>query len=129
VAPRRAARARAGVLNFIPNIGPWIAAVPAVLIGFLQGPQQAMYVALLYLLLQAIDGYLLTPLVDRKSVKLPPVLTITAQVLLGVAFGFIGILLASPLTAAAIILVNMVYVEGVLGDRVMQRTLRGRSSY
>jgi predicted PurR-regulated permease PerM len=129
VAPRRAARARAGVLNFIPNIGPWIAAVPAVLIGFLQGPQQALYVALLYLLLQAIDGYLLTPLVDRKSVKLPPVLTITAQVLLGVAFGFIGILLASPLTAAAIILVNMVYVEGVLGDRVMQRTLRGRSSY
>jgi predicted PurR-regulated permease PerM len=58
-------------------------------------------------------------LVDRKSVELPPVLTITAQVLLGVAFGFIGILLASPLTAAAVILVKMIYVEDVLGDRVM----------
>ena len=116
----------AGASNFIPNIGPWIAAVPAVLIGFLQGPQQALYVALLYLLLQALDGYVPTPLVDRKSVKLAPVLTITAQVLLGVAFAFIGILLASPLTAAAVILVNMVYVEGVLGDRVMQRDAEGK---
>ena len=107
----------AGLLNFIPNIGPWIAAIPAVLIAFLQGPQQAMYVALLYLVLQSVDGYLLTPLVDRKSVELPPVLTITAQVILGLAFGFIGVLLASPLTAVALILVKMLYIEDLLGDR------------
>ena len=108
----------AGLLNFVPNFGPWIAAVPAVLIGFLQSPQQALYVALLYLVLQSVDAYLLTPLVDRKSVELPPVLTITAQVLLGAVFGFIGLLLASPLTAAAMILVKMLYVEDVLGDHV-----------
>jgi predicted PurR-regulated permease PerM len=94
--------------------------VPAVLIAFLQSPQQALYVALLYLILQSIDAYLLTPLVDRKSVVLPPVLTITAQVLLGLAFGFIGLLLASPLTAAAMILVQMLYVEDVIGDRVSE---------
>lgn len=109
----------AGLLNFVPNFGPWIAAIPAVLIAFLQSPQQALYVALLYLVLQSIDAYLLTPLVDRKSVELPPVLTITAQVLLSLVFGFIGILLASPLTAAAMILVKMLYVEDVLGDHVM----------
>ena len=109
----------AGLLNFVPNFGPWIAAIPAVLVAFLQSPQQALYVALLYLVLQSVDAYLLTPLVDRKSVELPPVLTITAQVLLGLLFGFIGILLASPLTAAAMILVKMLYVEDVLGDRVM----------
>jgi predicted PurR-regulated permease PerM len=109
----------AGVLNFVPNFGPWIAAIPAVLIAFLQGPQQALYVAVLYLVLQSMDGYLLTPLVDRKSVELPPVLTITAQVILGLAFGFIGILLASPLTAVALILVKMLYIEDLLGDRIM----------
>jgi len=109
----------AGLLNFVPNFGPWIAAVPAVLIAFLQSPRQALYVALFYLVLQSVDAYLLTPLVDRKSVELPPVLTITAQVLLGVVFGFIGLLLASPLTAAAMILVKMLYVEDVLGDHVL----------
>ena len=109
----------AGLLNFVPNFGPWIAAIPAVLIGFLQGPQQALNVALLYLVLQTIDGYVLTPLIDRRSVELPPVLTITAQVLLGLAFGFIGLLLASPLAAAVMIIVKMVYVEDVLGDHVM----------
>ena len=109
----------AGLLNFVPNFGPWIAAIPAVLIAFLQGPQQALYVAVLYLVLQSVDGYLLTPLVDRKSVELPPVLTITAQVLLGLGFGFIGILLASPLTAVALILIKMLYIEDLLGDRMM----------
>lgn len=52
-------------------------------------------------------------------------LTITAQVLLGVVFGFIGILLASPLTAAAMILVKMLYVEDLLGDRVMHEDGQG----
>jgi predicted PurR-regulated permease PerM len=109
----------AGILNFVPNFGPWIAAIPAVLIAFMQSPRQGVSVAVLYLLLQSLDGYLLTPLVDRRSVELPPVLTITAQVLLGIAFGFVGILLASPLTAVAMILVKMLYVEDLLGDRVL----------
>ncbi len=116
----------AGVLNFIPNFGPWIAAIPAILIAFVQSPQQALYVALLYLVLQSLDGYVFTPLVDRKSVELPPVLTITAQVLLGIAFGFMGILLASPITAMAMILVKMLYVEDVLDDPIMEEENAGK---
>ncbi|HEU4508420.1 MAG TPA: AI-2E family transporter [Pyrinomonadaceae bacterium] len=108
----------AGILNFVPNFGPWVAAIPAVLVAFLQGPQQALYVGLLYIALQSIDGYVLTPIVDRKSVELPPVLTIVAQILLGLGFGFIGILLASPLTAVVMILVKTLYVEDLLGDRM-----------
>lgn len=111
-----------GLLNFIPNFGPWIAAIPAVLIAFVQSPQQAIYVALLYLVLQMVDGYVLTPLVDRRSVELPPVLTITAQVLLGSMFGFIGLLLASPFTAMVMILVKMLYVEDVIGDPITNTT-------
>lgn len=109
----------AGLLNFIPNIGPIIAGVPAVLIALMQSPQQALYVLILYVVLQSVDGYVLTPLVQRRTIKLPPVLTITAQVFLGLVFGFIGILLASPLTAAVMILIKMLYVEDVLGDQVM----------
>ncbi|MBA3322486.1 MAG: AI-2E family transporter [Pyrinomonadaceae bacterium] len=112
----------AGLLNFIPNFGPFIAAVPAILIALLHGPRQALYVALLYFVLQMIDGYVFTPLVDRKSVELPPVLAITAQVLLGFAFGFIGLLLASPLTATMMLLVKMLYVEDVLGDPIMRES-------
>jgi predicted PurR-regulated permease PerM len=122
----------AGILNFVPNFGPWIAAIPAVLVAFLQGPQQALYVGLLYIALQSIDGYILTPIVDRRSVELPPVLTIVAQVLLGLAFGFVGILLASPLTAVAMILVKTLYVEDLLGDQMtiekVQRKVRPRRS-
>jgi predicted PurR-regulated permease PerM len=80
------------------------------------------------LILQSVDGYILTPLVDRRSVELPPVLTITAQVLLGVAFGFIGILLASPFTAAAMIAIEMIYVEDVLGDRLAHATIKGATA-
>jgi predicted PurR-regulated permease PerM len=88
-----------------------------VLVGLLGSPWQALYVALLYLAVQSLDGYVLTPLVDRRSVRLPPVLTLTAQVLLGAAFGFLGLLLASPLASTAMIIVKMVYVEDVLGDK------------
>lgn len=109
----------AGVLNFIPNVGPFIAAVPAVLIAFVQSPKTALYTMIVYLVVQMVDAYILTPLVDRKSVELPPVVTIAAQVLLGLMFGFVGLLLASPLTAAAMILVKMLYVEDILGDRIM----------
>jgi predicted PurR-regulated permease PerM len=115
----------AGLLNFVPNFGPLIAAIPAVLIAFLHSPQQALYVALLYVGLQVIDGYVLTPLVDRHSVELPPVLTISAQLLLGLLFGFVGLLLASPLTATVMLLVKMLYVEDVLGDPIMRESVVG----
>jgi predicted PurR-regulated permease PerM len=105
-----------GLLNFIPNIGPVVAAIPAILLGLMESPWKALYVAILYLVLQGVDAYVLTPLVDRRSVKLPPVLTIMAQVLLGAATGFLGLLLASPLATAVMILVQMIYVEDVLGD-------------
>jgi predicted PurR-regulated permease PerM len=115
----------AGLLNFVPNFGPLIAALPAVLIAFLQGPQHALYVALLYVAVQTMDGYLLTPLVDRRSVELPPVLTIAAQVLLGLLFGFVGLLVASPLAATVLLLVKMLYIEDVLGDPIMQESVVG----
>lgn len=108
----------AGLLDFIPYIGPILAAIPAVLIAFSQGPTLALYVVLLFVGLQVLESYLLLPLVERKTVSMPPALTITMQVLMGLAFGLVGIALATPLTAVIAVLIAMLYVEGVLDDQV-----------
>lgn len=107
----------AGLLNFVPNIGPIIAGVPAVLIAWTLGPIPALYVLLLYIFLQSVDGYILTPLIQQRTVSLAPALTITAQLLFGVLAGTMGLLLATPLTAAAIVLIRKLYLEDVLGER------------
>lgn len=107
----------AGLLDFIPYVGPIMAGVPAVLIAFSEGPQLALYVLLLFAALQLAEGYLLLPLIERRTVALPPALTIGAQVLLGALFGFAGVALATPITAVLTVAIAMLYVEDVLGDR------------
>jgi predicted PurR-regulated permease PerM len=106
----------AGLLDFIPTIGPILATVPAALVALLQSPLQVLYVVLLYVAVQLVEGYLLTPLVQRYTVALPPVLTVVGVVLLGVLLGGLGLLLAAPLTIVLFILVKMLYIEDVLGD-------------
>ena len=70
----------AALLDFIPNVGPILALIPAALFALLQGPTQVLYVVLLYGAIQTVEGYVLTPLIDRTTVKLPPALTLTAMV-------------------------------------------------
>ena len=106
----------AGLLEFVPYIGPILAAVPAVLVALGQDATLAGYVLLLYVGIQSLEGYLLTPLVQRKAVYLPPALLILAQVTLGILIGGLGLLLATPLSAAALVAVKMLYVQDVLGD-------------
>lgn len=108
----------AGLLSFIPTFGPLLAVVPAVLLAFLESPQQALYVCGLYILVQQIDNYLVTPYVERRTVLLPPALMIVTQLLLGVLVGFLGLVLAAPLAAALVVIVRMLYVEDVLDDPV-----------
>jgi predicted PurR-regulated permease PerM len=104
------------ILNFIPNFGPILAAVPAVLIASLQGFQKAVYVAILYFIYQMIDGYVFTPLVQKRAVSVPAALVLMAQVLFGVLFGTIGVLVAVPFTAMLLVLTKMLYVEDVLRE-------------
>lgn len=106
----------AGIVSFIPNFGPIIALVPAVLIALLEGPNQALYVVLLYVGIQVVESNLLTPMVQKKMIEMPPALIISAQLLLGVFSGILGLILATPLIAMLIVLVKMLYVKDVLGD-------------
>jgi predicted PurR-regulated permease PerM len=104
----------AGALAFIPFFGPIASGLLAVSLAFMQGPEQALYVAGLCVLIQQIEGNVLMPLVQRWAVELPPVLGITAAVIFGLLFGLPGVVLASPLMVVAMVLVRKLYVEGVL---------------
>ena len=107
----------AALLDFIPNVGPILALIPAALFALLQGPTQVLYVVALYGAIQTVEGYVLSPLIDRTTVKLPPAVTLTAMVVAALLFGWLGLLLAAPAAAALMVLVQMVYVEDILGER------------
>ena len=104
----------AGLMNFIPNLGPLLASVPPILFGLQQGTHVALYVAAFYLLLQFVESYFITPLIDQRQVHLPPGLTLSAQLLFGLLAGVFGLLLATPLTAVVYVLVGELYVKDVL---------------
>ncbi len=108
----------AGILEFIPIAGPILAAVPAIAMGFLDGPEKALYVALAYVVLQQVESNLIHPLLMKKGLELPPVLTIFTQGVLAIVFGFIGLLVAVPMLAAAVVPIKMLYVRDVVGDEV-----------
>ena len=104
------------LLEFIPYLGPTLASIPALLVGLTVGPVEAGYVLLLYGAVQAAEGYVVAPLIDQRSVHLPPALAIITQVLLAVALGALGAVFATPLAAVAIVLVKMLYIEDQLGE-------------
>jgi predicted PurR-regulated permease PerM len=108
----------AGLLEFIPTIGPVLSAIPAVLMGFVISPEKALTVALVYAAIQLVENHVLIPMLMKEGMDLPPALTIISQALMGMIFGFIGLLVAVPILAATIVGVKMLYVEGVVGDEV-----------
>jgi predicted PurR-regulated permease PerM len=109
----------AGLLNFVPYVGPLISMVPAVLLTLLDGGFGAAGSGmLLYLGVQTLEGYVLTPLINRRAVDTPPALLLTSQVIAGVTLGPLGVVLAAPLLAVLVVVVKLLYVEDVLGDAV-----------
>jgi predicted PurR-regulated permease PerM len=104
----------AGLLNFVPYVGALVGAVPAIVLAFAQSPMLAVWVAMLFGGVQLIEGNVIAPLIQRRTVSLPPALTILSQTVLGTLFGAIGLVLATPLTAAGLVAVRMIYVESVL---------------
>jgi predicted PurR-regulated permease PerM len=110
--------ALAGLLEFVPTIGPLLSAVPAVAMGFLDSPDKALAVAIAYGAIQFIENHLLIPLLMKGGVNIPPALTVVTQALMAMLFGFLGLMVAVPLLAAIIVPVKMLYVEGVVGDEM-----------
>lgn len=108
----------AGLLSFVPYFGPIVSAIPAILIALVEGPLPAVQVVLIYVTVQFLEGNFVTPLIQVRAVSLPPAVLLSAQVLMGVLFGLLGVLLATPFTVALIVMVQMLYIRDALGDRV-----------
>lgn len=101
----------AGLLNFIPNFGPLIAMIPAILVAFMQGPATAAIVAGLYIFIQVLESNFITPMVQQRLIKIPPALIIIAQLLMAPLTGGWGLVLATPLMAILIVLVQDLYIR------------------
>ena len=104
----------AALLAFIPNIGPVLAAVPAVLLAVPQGTTVVLLVIGVYLAVQTIESYVIVPLIQQEKISLPPALVLGTQLLMGVLFGLLGLALATPLTAILVTLVRETYVTDYL---------------
>jgi predicted PurR-regulated permease PerM len=98
------------LLDFVPVIGPFIAAFPGILIAFSHSPQLALYAAMVYLGVQFFEGHVVLPMAQKWAVSLPPALSMLGIVGFGLLFGLIGVLFAMPLLVVAMVLVQKLYV-------------------
>jgi predicted PurR-regulated permease PerM len=109
----------AGVLEFIPFLGPILAAIPALLIALtLDDPFTALWVLGAYVIVQQLENNILVPLIQRRTVSLPPALGLFALLAFGILFGILGVLLAIPLTVVLLVLVKHLYVREGLDEEV-----------
>jgi predicted PurR-regulated permease PerM len=106
----------AAVLSFIPSLGMIIAVVPAIMLGLTISPSMGLWVALLYLGVQLIEANVITPLVQRRAISLPPAFVLGSELLMGLLLGGAGLAFATPLVAVVLVLVNMLYIQDVLGE-------------
>lgn len=101
----------AGLLSFVPYLGPILSAIPALLVALVVSPLLTVYVVLVYSAVQFLEGNFITPIIQERAVSLPPAVLLIAQ--LGM-----GVLLATPLAVVAIVLIQMLYVRDTLGDAI-----------
>ncbi len=101
----------AGLFEFIPTVGPLLSAVPAIGMGFLDSPEKALAIGAVYVGIQFLENHILIPLLMKGGMDLPPALTVLAQALLAIVFGFMGLMVAVPLLATVMTVVQVLYVE------------------
>jgi predicted PurR-regulated permease PerM len=106
----------AALTEFVPILGPVIGAIPALLLALVQGGSALAWTALLFLALQQLESNVITPIVERRMVQIPPALMLFAVVAIGLVFGLAGVVVAAPLTVVLYVLVKKLYVRQTLGE-------------
>lgn len=104
----------AGLLEFVPFVGPLIAAIPAILLSLIAGPETTLWVFILYLGVQQLEGNVLSPMIQQYVVDLPGVVLLFSLIGFGTLFGTIGVILAAPLAVVTLVLVKRLYVIDAL---------------
>jgi predicted PurR-regulated permease PerM len=105
----------AGLLLFVPYLGSIASAIPALLVALTVSPMHMLYVALLYVGIHLAEGYLLSPLLQRRAVDTPALLVLGSQLIAGALWGILGLMFATPIVATVLVVVRMLYVEDTLG--------------
>lgn len=108
----------AGLLDVIPMVGPIIAAIPAVLLAFTVSPATALWTIGLFLIIQQLQGNFLQPMIQKQAVDVPPAVLLFAVVAAGTVFGFLGVLLAAPITVVVYVAIQRIYVKTILGKDI-----------
>ncbi|MEO1163435.1 MAG: AI-2E family transporter [Chloroflexota bacterium] len=108
----------AGLLSFVPNFGMVLTLVPAVAVTIVQAPNAIFIVIAIIVIVSFAQAQIIGPYLTSETMNLPPVLILIGQIILGVFFGFLGLMLAVPLTAIVVVLVQEIYVKDILGDEL-----------
>jgi len=103
---------------FVPYVGPYISGSAAALVALLDGPQTALYTIAFYIGVESLQGWTIEPIIEARATSAPAGLLLSAQLVLGLLLGALGVVLASPLAVAATVMVQMLYVQDALGDEV-----------
>jgi predicted PurR-regulated permease PerM len=107
----------AAIGEFIPYLGPILAAIPAVLVAITKSPEMALWTVLAYLVIHQLEGQIVAPLIQRHMVAIPPAVMLFGIVAITYLFGAIAIIFAAPIAVAVFAAVNLVYVRDTLGEK------------
>lgn len=106
----------AGILSFIPNFGPVVALVPSVAVAIVEAPDNVIWVVIIIYGVSFFQSQVISPVLASERMNMPAILILLGQIIFGFFFGFLGLMLAVPLSACVAVLVDEVYVKDVLGD-------------
>jgi len=111
----------AGVLSFIPNFGPVVALIPSVAVAIVQAPDNVIWVAAVIYGVSFFQSQVVSPVLASERMNMPAILVLLGQIIFGFFFGFLGLMLAVPLSAVVAVLVDEIYVKDILGDRPKEK--------
>jgi predicted PurR-regulated permease PerM len=115
----------AGVGEFVPYLGPLLAAIPAILVALTKSPEATLWTAVAYLIIHQIEGNLVAPLIQRRMVMIPPAVMLFGIVAITYLFGTVAIIFAAPIVVVIFAAVSLIYVRDTLGEKTaLTRKLR-----
>ena len=119
-----------GLVSFIPNIGPILSTVATAIVALdAGGPWLLLYTVLLHIGVQIVKSYVITPLIQKMAIAMPPALTLSAQAVNGTLFGVIGLAFATPLVALSILVLRQLYIGDYLGDESAKHGIAAGEPY
>lgn len=111
----------AGMLSFIPNFGPIVALVPSVAAAMVQAESNVIWTVVIIYGVSFVQSQVVSPILASERMNMPAILVLLGQIIFGFFFGFLGLMLAVPLSACVAVLVDEMYVRDVLGDRPKEK--------